>query len=74
MYSQAGPNRSADGAETLALSLVPCQSGRRLDARKGRDPPNHNRFSFPEDTDALLDRSTDPMGGDRVYVKTGGPL
>jgi hypothetical protein len=25
-------------------------------------------------TDALLDRSTDPMGGDRVYVKTDGPL
>ncbi len=25
-------------------------------------------------TDALLDRSTDPLGGDRVYVKTVGPL
>jgi TolB protein len=25
-------------------------------------------------TDALLDRSTDPLGGDRVYVKTLGPL
>ena len=25
-------------------------------------------------TDALLDRSTDPLGGDRVYVKTSGPL
>jgi hypothetical protein len=25
-------------------------------------------------TDALLDRSTEPMGGDRVYVKTAGPL
>lgn len=25
-------------------------------------------------TDALLDRSTDPMGGARVYVKTGGPF
>jgi hypothetical protein len=25
-------------------------------------------------TDALLDRSTEPMGGDRVYVKTVGPL
>jgi hypothetical protein len=25
-------------------------------------------------TDALLDRSTDPLGGDRVYVKTIGPL
>jgi TolB protein len=25
-------------------------------------------------TDALLDRSTDPLGGDRVYVKTNGPL
>ena len=25
-------------------------------------------------TDALLDRSTDPLGGDRVYVKTAGPL
>jgi hypothetical protein len=25
-------------------------------------------------TDALLDRSTDPLGGDRVYVKTDGPL
>jgi putative heme-binding domain-containing protein len=25
-------------------------------------------------TDALLDRSTDPLGGERVYVKTQGPL
>lgn len=25
-------------------------------------------------TDALLDRSTDPLGGDRVYVQTAGPL
>ena len=25
-------------------------------------------------TDALLDRSTEPLGGDRVYVKTDGPL
>jgi hypothetical protein len=25
-------------------------------------------------TDALLDRSTDPLGGERVYVKTDGPL
>lgn len=25
-------------------------------------------------TDALLDRSTDPMGGSRVYVETKGPL
>jgi hypothetical protein len=25
-------------------------------------------------TDALLDRSTDPLGGDRVYVKVIGPL
>jgi hypothetical protein len=25
-------------------------------------------------TDALLDRSTDPLGGDRVYVQTNGPL
>ena len=25
-------------------------------------------------TDSLLDRSTDPLGGDRVYVKTNGPL
>jgi hypothetical protein len=25
-------------------------------------------------TDALLDRSTEPLGGDRVYVKTTGPL
>ncbi len=25
-------------------------------------------------TDALLDQSTQPMGGDRVYVKTDGPL
>jgi putative heme-binding domain-containing protein len=25
-------------------------------------------------TDALLDQSTEPMGGDRVYVKTAGPL
>jgi hypothetical protein len=25
-------------------------------------------------TDALLDRSTDPLGGDRVYVKISGPL
>ena len=25
-------------------------------------------------TDALLDRSTEPLGGDRVYVKTDGPF
>ena len=25
-------------------------------------------------TDALLDRSTEPLGGDRVYVKTNSPL
>jgi hypothetical protein len=25
-------------------------------------------------TDALLDRSTEPLGGERVYVKTSGPL
>ena len=25
-------------------------------------------------TDALLDRSTEPLGGDRVYVKVNGPL
>jgi TolB protein len=25
-------------------------------------------------TDALLDRSTDPLGGERVYVNPGGPL
>jgi hypothetical protein len=25
-------------------------------------------------TDALLDQSTDPLGGERVYVKTAGPL
>jgi hypothetical protein len=25
-------------------------------------------------TDALLDRSTDPLGKDRVHVKTAGPL
>jgi TolB protein len=25
-------------------------------------------------TDALLDRSTEPLGGDRVYVKTAGPM
>jgi hypothetical protein len=25
-------------------------------------------------TDALLDRSTEPLGGERVYVKTDGPL
>ena len=25
-------------------------------------------------TDALLARSTEPLGGDRVYVKTDGPL
>ena len=25
-------------------------------------------------TDALLDRSTEPLGGERVYVKTAGPL
>ncbi|MDR3623378.1 MAG: CehA/McbA family metallohydrolase [Paludisphaera borealis] len=25
-------------------------------------------------TDALLDRSAEPLGGDRVYVKTAGPL
>ena len=25
-------------------------------------------------TDALLDQSTDPLGGSRVYVKVDGPL
>jgi hypothetical protein len=32
------------------------------------------RLSACVGTDALLDRSTDPLGGDRVYVKTDGPL
>jgi putative heme-binding domain-containing protein len=32
------------------------------------------RLSACVGTDALLDRSTDPLGGDRVYVKTLGPL
>jgi putative heme-binding domain-containing protein len=32
------------------------------------------RLSASVGTDALLDRSTDPLGGDRVYVKTVGPL
>jgi putative heme-binding domain-containing protein len=32
------------------------------------------RLSACVGTDALLDRSTDPLGGARVYVKTSGPL
>jgi putative heme-binding domain-containing protein len=32
------------------------------------------KLSASVGTDALLDRSTDPLGGDRVYVKTVGPL
>lgn len=32
------------------------------------------RLSACVGTDALLDRSTEPLGGDRVYVKTVGPL
>ena len=32
------------------------------------------RLSACVGTDALLDRSTDPLGGDRVYVKAIGPL
>ena len=32
------------------------------------------RLSACVGTDALLDRSTEPLGGDRVYVKTDGPL
>ncbi|WP_165223419.1 CehA/McbA family metallohydrolase [Aquisphaera insulae] len=32
------------------------------------------RLSACVGTDALLDRSTDPLGGDRVYVKADGPL
>ncbi|MBS0263502.1 MAG: CehA/McbA family metallohydrolase [Planctomycetes bacterium] len=32
------------------------------------------RLSACVGTDALLDRSTDPLGGSRVYVKTTGPL
>jgi hypothetical protein len=32
------------------------------------------RLSACVGTDALLDRSTEPLGGDRVYVKTAGPL
>jgi putative heme-binding domain-containing protein len=32
------------------------------------------RLSACVGTDALLDRSTEPLGGDRVYVQTAGPL
>jgi len=32
------------------------------------------RLSACVGTDALLDRSTEPLGGERVYVKTAGPL
>jgi TolB protein len=32
------------------------------------------RLSACVGTDALLDRSTEPLGGDRVYVKVDGPL
>src|SRR5262245_46401495 len=32
------------------------------------------RLSACVGTDALLDGSTEPLGGDRVYVKTAGPL
>lgn len=32
------------------------------------------RLSACVGTDALLDQSTEPLGGDRVYVKTDGPL
>ena len=32
------------------------------------------RLSACVGTDALLDQSTDPLGGDRVYVKVDGPL
>jgi hypothetical protein len=32
------------------------------------------RLSACVGTDALFDRSTEPLGGDRVYVKTAGPL
>jgi TolB protein len=32
------------------------------------------KLSASVGTDALLDQSTEPLGGDRVYVKTAGPL
>lgn len=32
------------------------------------------KLSASVGTDALLDRSTEPLGGERVYVKTAGPL
>ena len=51
-------NSDKDGSAELWYRLLNC--GLKLSACVG--------------TDALLDRSTDPLGGDRVYVKTSGPL
>ena len=51
-------NSDEDGSAELWYRLLNC--GLKLSACVG--------------TDALLDRSTDPLGGDRVYVKTVGPL
>jgi TolB protein len=51
-------NSDKDGSAELWYRLLNC--GLKLSACVG--------------TDALLDRSTDPLGGDRVYVKILGPL
>ena len=51
-------NSDKDGSAELWYKLLNC--GLKLPASVG--------------TDALLDRSTEPLGGDRVYVKTVGPL
>jgi TolB protein len=51
-------NSDEDGSAQLWYRLLNC--GLKLSACVG--------------TDALLDRSTEPMGGDRVYVKTDGPF
>jgi putative heme-binding domain-containing protein len=51
-------NSDEDGTAELWYRLLNC--GLKLSACVG--------------TDALLDHSTDPLGGDRVYVKTLGPL
>ncbi len=51
-------NSDEDGSAELWYRLLNC--GLKLSACVG--------------TDALLDRSTEPLGGDRVYVKTVGPF
>ncbi len=51
-------NSDEDSSAALWYRLLNC--GLKLSACAG--------------TDALLDRSTEPLGGDRVYVKTDGPF